>query len=173
MAHLLSFRTSAFLLLAALLGGCCANNVCDPDDPLADALELRFSRAFSAADLDTVIILRYPKDFTRATRPEMLTLVRTAARARDSILLNNNTPFARVGTTTLGKYRYVVQYLGHPTAGKPVATTALVIDSIGIRGDFKGNGCCTNYANARKIVYAKDSVLDLTGQRKPILKITK
>lgn len=175
MTLLLSFRTPAFLLLlAALLGGCCANNVCAPDNPLADALELRFSRAFAAADLDTVIILRYPKDFTATTRPETVTLVRTVAQARDSILLNNNVPFTRVGTTSLGAYRYVVQYFSHPSgSSKGVLTTAFTINRISIRGDLKGNGCCTNYTNVEKIVYAKDSVFNFTGQRKPVLKITK
>ncbi|MBF9140687.1 hypothetical protein [Hymenobacter properus] len=148
-------RFSAFALLGAALGGCCANDVCDPDDPLADAVKLRFSPRFAQNDLDTLTVLRYPKVFTANTRPESVTFVRTAAPLRgDSILINNSTPFARTGNTTLGNYRYVVQYLAHPNGvPKGVLTTAFVIDSLRIQGNYEATGCCTQYTNTTKTVY--------------------
>jgi hypothetical protein len=159
MAYLLPLRLSAFALLgAALWSGCCANDQCAPDDPLADAVILRFAagpNGFAVNDLDTLTVLRYPKTFTATTRPETVTLVRGAVPARgDSILINNNTPFSRTGNTTLGNYRYVVQYLTHPGGvTKPVAATAIILDSIRIQGRYNATGCCTNYTNTAKTVY--------------------
>ncbi|MBJ6109771.1 hypothetical protein JAO73_12155 [Hymenobacter sp. BT523] len=158
-------RGALGLLGAALLAGCCANDVCEADDPLADAVQLRFAKNFSVADLDTVIVLRYPKKFTNTPRPETVTLVRTPAQARDSVLLlNNDAPFSRVGNTNLGAYRYVVQYLAHPNGvNKPVTTTALVIDSIRVQGNYyKTSGCCTNYRNTGKTAYVQGRAYDLT-----------
>ncbi|MFD2720305.1 hypothetical protein ACFST9_16385 [Hymenobacter monticola] len=176
MALLRFLRSSAFVLLGPVLwGGCCANNVCEPDDPLADAVKLRFSPRFAPDDLDTLIVLRYPKKVTTTTRPETVTLVRIRVPLRgDSILINNNTPFTRTGNTTLGNYRYDVQYLAHPNGvRKGVPTTAFVIDSVRIQGSFEGDGCCTQYTNTTKTVYYDSSgvkkTLDL--KEKPFLLI--
>ncbi|WP_210521449.1 hypothetical protein [Hymenobacter terricola] len=173
MSYLLPARFSVLSLLSAalLLSGCCANNVCDCDDAKADAVELRFDPLFLTSDLDTVLIKRYPKDFNATTIPETVTLIRNTAHARDSVLLNNNSPFAQVGTTKINSYRYVVQYYVQQPGSKPVATTALVIDKIDLQGSFQGDGCCTCYTNSRKIVYAMGSVFDLTGQSRPIITI--
>ena len=166
MTNLLPFRFSTILPLAAalLLGSCCANNECDcKDEPLADAVKLRFlinadslagGRGFGRLDLDTIIIQRSPRPFKATMKPETVTLIRTAARARDSVVLNNNTPFAQVTNLKLDRYRYVVQYLKHVPNSKPVATTILVIDSVQSRGRLDGTGCCTCYTNFRKTVYA-------------------
>jgi len=156
MALLRFLRFSAFALLGpALWGGCCANDVCEPDDPLADAVKLRFPARFALNDLDTLTILRYPRAFTANTRPETVTLVRTAVPARgDSIIINNSTPFARTGNTTLGNYRYVVQYLTHPgNVNKGVPTIAFIIDSLRIQGNYDATGCCTKYTNTTKMLY--------------------
>ncbi|MDO7845648.1 hypothetical protein Q5H92_04715 [Hymenobacter sp. M29] len=150
-----SLRLSAFALLStALWGGCCANNECEAEDPLADAVKLRFSSRYAVNDLDTLTILRYPKDTTGIVRPETVTLVRGAAPVGgDSILINNNTPFARVANANLANYLYVVQYLAHPGGiNKGVPTTAFVINGIRIQGRLVADGCCTTYINTTKTV---------------------
>ncbi|UOQ96349.1 hypothetical protein MUN81_13935 [Hymenobacter sp. 5317J-9] len=159
-----SIRVTLPLLSVALLAGCCANDVCQADDPLADAVRLSFAPAYAAADLDTIIVLRYPKKFTNSTRPETATLVRTAVQARDAVLLNNDAPFSRVGNTNLGAYRYVVQYLAHPNGEKrPTTTTAFTIDSIEVKGSYyKSSGCCTNYRNTSKTAFVQGRTYDLT-----------
>jgi hypothetical protein len=155
MAYLMLLRCSAASLLSAalLLSGCCANNVCDCNDEQADAIHLRFSSGFKAADLDTIIIQRSPLPFNATAKAESVTLIRTAAHVRDSLVLNNNTPFAQAGTTKVNRYKYVIQYLTQAPRSKSVPTTALVIDSTKLRGTLAGNGCCTCYTNTEKTVY--------------------
>lgn len=162
MAYRSFFRLPVVFSLLVLLGSCCANNVCNCDDANADAVALKFatsgvtpgSRAFTAADLDTLVLVRVPLPFSASSKAETVRLFRTAAQANDDLLLNNSTPFTQVGTARLSRYRYEVQYLAHPTrAGTP--TTVLVIDSVQLRGAFAGDGCCTCYTNTRKTVFAK------------------
>jgi len=169
MTHLLPLRLLACLSFCAafLLSGCCANNVCDCQEQ-QDAIKLRFSadtvratgRGFRKADLDTLILKRYPLPYDTLSRFETVTLYRTGEQARDStLLLDNGTPFAQVGTAKLNRYRYVVQYLAHPAAptGQPVRrgvpTTVLVIDRVLLQGTFEGSGCCTCYLNTQKELY--------------------
>ena len=118
MAYSLSSRISAVLSFGAalLLSSCCANNECNcKGEPLADAVELRFlinadslagGRGFGRLDVDTIIIQRSPRPFKATIKPETITLIRTAARARDSVVLNNNTPFGQVTNLKLDHYRY-------------------------------------------------------------------
>ncbi|WP_046242945.1 hypothetical protein [Hymenobacter terrenus] len=180
MIHFPPFRFSAFLLVsAALLNGCCANNVCDCNDAEADAITLRFSTdvavggVFAITDLDTIIIQRYPKNFTLSTKPETVTLLRTAAQVRDSILLNNNAPFTQTGGSKLNRYRYVVQYLKQMPGSKPVATTALVIDSVRLRGNLDGSGCCTCYTNTEKTVFLNGDPIGKDVKANSIITINK
>lgn len=150
-----SLRLFAFALLSAVLGaGCCANDVCDPGDTLADAVKLRFSPRFAVNDLDTLTLLRRPKGSASSVRPETVTFVRGAVPLRgDSILIDNNTPFTRIANNTLASYSYEVQYLAHPPGmQKGVPTTALVIKSISIQGKYDATGCCTTYTNTTKTV---------------------
>ncbi|MFC7669420.1 hypothetical protein ACFQT0_20180 [Hymenobacter humi] len=156
MAHLLPFRFSTLLCLtlALLLSGCCANSVCDCQDEEADAIRLHFARGFSSTEADTVIIQRSPLPYQATNKFESVTLIRTAARFRDTIVINNNTPFAQAGTTKLNGYRYEVQYLVPKPKSKPVPTTVLVIDSVRLRGSLDGSGCCTCYTNTAKTVFA-------------------
>jgi hypothetical protein len=60
-----SFYSLPGLLLMMALSGCCANNVCNCDDTLADALYFKFRytkrrqpNAFTAGDIDTLRIYR-------------------------------------------------------------------------------------------------------------------
>ena len=176
-------RFLALLTVAAglLLSGCCANNVCDCDDTDADMVELRFASSFStgagSADLDTVVIQRYPVPLPAGSKPEIVTLIRTAARSRDSIRLNNGTPFPQIGTTRLGGYRYVLQYYATRPGSKPALTTLVNINRIDLKGRLDGDGCCTCYINYGKTVFAQrndfspDSAFDL--KRTPFLLIRK
>jgi len=188
MAHTSPFRSVAApaLGLALLLGGCCANNVCDCNDAQEDAIRLRFStdatpgnQGFALADLDTIIIQRLPLKVTPTTKPETVTLLRTAAQLRerrDTIVLNNNAPFAQTGAGKLNRYRYVIQYLLRPAAGRPVATTALVIDSVRLRGSLEsqeGSGCCTCYQNTEKTVFLNGNPVGQNIRSIPVLTITK
>ena len=111
-------------------------------------------------------------------KPDIVTLIRSEARSRDSIRLNNNTPFAQVSTTKLDGYRYVLQYYVARPGSKPVLTTLLNINKIELQGNLDGDGCCTCYNNSKKTVYvrrdglAQDSVFDL--KRTPfVLKVSK
>ena len=154
-------RFSAVICLStALLSGCCANNVCDCDDSNADAVEFRFSadtmsasgKGFRLADLDTIIIERSPLPYDPLAKPETVTLYRLRAQIGDSLVLNNNAPFPQKANLKLNKYRYVVRYLTPPPVkGDP--TAVLVIDSVGLKGNFDGDGCCTCYTNTRKAIY--------------------
>lgn len=174
MAYLLPSRFSAVFYLGAalLVSGCCANNVCNCDDAQADAIGLRFVN-FAASDLDTVSIVRYPLEFTRATIPERVTIIGTAPG--DTITLNNTTPFAQVGTTKLNQYHYLVQYQVGSRLSRPV--TALIIDKVALQGSFEGSGCCTCYTNTQKAVtIRKDSATTASTtdlKNNPVLTITK
>ena len=193
MAHSLPFRISTILSLGAglLLSGCCANNVCDCQDGQADAIKLHFrvsadslagGMGFGKRDVDTIIIQRSPLPYKATTKPETVVLIRTLAHARDSIVLNNNTPFGQVGSTKVNGYRYVIQYLTQNPNSKPVPTTVLVINKTDLAGRLDGTGCCTCYTNTRKTVYAakplrknpaQDSAFVVDLKQKPYLELTK
>lgn len=178
MTYLLPFRFSAILLLGLglLLPGCCANNVCDcPGEAQADAIKLVFSKtafgtAADIADLDTIVLQRYPlliipaNGTSPGTKPETVTLIRSAAQVYDTIYINNSTPFAQTGTAKLDQYQYYVRYypaLPAPRRKRPAF--ALVIDKVALKGNLDGNGCCTCYTNTQKnITTRKDSTASPT-----------
>ena len=186
MTHLLPFRFSAILLLGLvlLLPGCCANNVCDcPGETQADAIKLVFSKndfgtAADMADLDTIVIQRYPLIIVPAsgtnpgTKPETATLIRSAAQAYDTIVINNSTPFAQTSTAKLDQYQYYVRYypaLPAPRRKRPAF--ALVIDEVALKGNLDGNGCCTCYTNTQKtITTRKDSTVSTATAKTTNLK---
>ncbi|GAB3844641.1 hypothetical protein GCM10028822_02130 [Hymenobacter terrigena] len=189
MTHLLPFRFSAILLLGLglLLPGCCANNVCDcPGEAQADAIKLVFSRTDfnKVADLDTIVLQRYPLVIVPAngtnpgTKPETVTLIRSAAQAYDTIVINNSTPFAQLSTDKLDRYQYYVRYFPAPHQKRPAF--ALVIDNVALKGNLDGNGCCTCYTNTQKsITTRKDSTASATTalttnlKPNPVFTITK
>lgn len=180
MTHLLPFRFSAVLLLGLglLLPGCCANNVCDcPGEAQADAIKLVFSQKDFpfATELDTIVLQRYPLVIIPAsgtnpgTKPETATLIRTAAQAYDTIVINNSTPFGQVSTAKLDQYQYYVRYFPAPRKARPAF--AAVIDEVTLRGNLDGNGCCTCYTNTQKsITTRKDSTASGSTARTTNLK---
>ncbi|MDQ2769001.1 MAG: hypothetical protein M3Y54_00690 [Bacteroidota bacterium] len=157
-------KTWAWLPLL-LLTSCCANNVCDcVGEAREDAVLLVFDQSatgFTAADLDTVVIQRYPKiikpNVKPDVKPDVVTIVRTASQANvpDTITLNNTTPFPQQGSTKLNGYSYRVRFLSH-TGPRPNAALALTIDSVQLRGSLEGNGCCTCYTNSYKALYVRE-----------------
>jgi hypothetical protein len=175
--------TSLFRLIALsaglLLSGCCANNVCNCNDAQEDVIKLIFSKQFTSDDLDTLVLVRYPLVFdARTSVPETVTLIRLGAQPTDTIYLNNNTPFAQVGSARLNQYRYQIRY--HKTLRKSKLATALLIDQVTLKGSFDGNGCCTCYTNSDKRITARkdssyvqsaDTVYNL--KPRPVFKIYK
>ncbi|MGY3090430.1 hypothetical protein ACVWYF_003485 [Hymenobacter sp. UYAg731] len=173
MTYFLSSRFSAILLLGLglLLPGCCANNVCDcPGEAQQDTIKLVFSEKDFAttadmADLDTIVLQRYPLVIIPAsgtnpgTKPETVTLIRSAAQAYDTIFINNSTPFPQVSTGKLDQYQYYVRYYpALPAPRRKSPAFALVIDKVALQGNLDGNGCCTCYTNTQKgITTRKDS----------------
>lgn len=157
MAYSTILRAAARTLLPVLLGGgCCANSVCNcPGEDQADAVRLLFAAGFSRADLDTLVVQRYPKINKTNAKPDVVTLVRTPEHAYDTLFINNSAPFAPRGTTKLDGYSYRVRYLRHATGRRNNAELALVLDSVQLRGSLAGDGCCTCYTNQSKVVFVR------------------
>lgn len=156
MVHIPFFRRSALsiLFIGLLLSGCCANKVCNCNDAQEDIIKLVFSKQFTTADLDTLVLLRYPLVFDPlTTTPETITLIRLGAQPTDTIFLNNNTPFTQSGTARLNQYRYQIRY--HNTLRQSKLATALLIDQVTLKGSFEGDGCCTCYTNYDKQIAAR------------------
>lgn len=160
MALTTTFRAKTWAWLPLLLlAGCCANNVCDcTGEAQEDAVQLVFDPgSFMPADLDTVVLQRYPKINKTKVKPDVVTIVRPASQANEPfiITLNNATPFPQQGTTKLNGYSYRVRFLYDTLGRRPKAALALAIDSVKLRGSFEGNGCCTCYTNSYKALYVR------------------
>ncbi|GAB3571995.1 hypothetical protein [Hymenobacter daeguensis] len=142
------------LFIGLLLSGCCANNVCNCNDAQEDIIKLVFSSRFTTAELDTLVLVRYPLLYdSLTTKPETVTLIRLGAQPNDTIFLNNSTPFAQIGTARLNQYRYQIRYRRAPRPAK--LATALLIDQVTLKGSFEGDGCCTCYTNYDKRIAAR------------------
>lgn len=163
MAPTTTFRAKPliWLPLLLLLAGCCANNVCDcAGEAQQDAVKLVFKSgsqpgSFRSADLDTLVLQRFPKINKTNVRPDVVTIVRVAPQPGDTITLNNTSPFAQQGTTKLNGYSYRVRFLHHDPGRRNNAALALTIDSVQLRGSLEGNGCCTCYTNSYKAIYVR------------------
>ena len=156
------FRAQAWawlLLPLLLLAGCCADNVCNCEgEAQADAVHLVFDPAsFSGADLDTLVVQRYPKNKLTNVTPDVVTIVRPASQSNrpDTLTLNNSTPFPQQGTTKLDGYAYRVRFLSKAPGRRPNAALALTIDSVKLKGSLNGDGCCTCYSNSYKGLYLR------------------
>ncbi len=175
-------RFSAIICLStALLGGCCANDVCDCNDSQADAVRFRFrfstdaaapATTFRPADLDTLVLERSPLPYDPLAKPETAVLSRTPAQADDTLVLNNNAPFPQKANTKLNAYRYVIRYLRNPPV-KGTPTPVLVIDSVGLSGKLDGDGCCTCYTNTRKVLYTSGNPGGRPVEPNDVIELTK
>ncbi|MCA8829158.1 hypothetical protein [Hymenobacter pini] len=154
------------LALTGLVAACCGSVGCECNDRFADAVQLQFSadtagtgKGFRAQDIRNVFLVRVPKD--TAQRPKADTVAFRGPRAqqlRDTLVINNLTPFTRNGNRNLDEYRYEV-YLA-PARKGPVAFRYR-IDSVALTTRLQGDGCCTCYQNTNKLVYVNGSTTPL------------
>ena len=146
-----------------MLAGCCANNVCEcPNEAQVDAIRIVFDSTSykSRTELDTLVLVRYLRPKVKnssapLSKPETVTLIRTAAQAYDIVIINNATPFSQLGSSRLDAFNYVLRYYPGTKPKLRPSKLALVIDSVKLSGSFEGNGCCTCYTNSRKEVFAR------------------
>lgn len=143
-----------FFFCALALAGCCANNACDCQDLLADAVFLRFDVGsgpgqFAPADVDTVYLLRYAQAPSTG-KPDSLAVVRPLARAGSPIVISNTAPFAPgAAGRQLNSYYYTVFV---QPAKQPARRTSFFVNQIRLRGRYRADGCCTCYENLEKSV---------------------
>lgn len=179
-------RLAALTGLAMLLAGCCANNVCDcPNEAQADAIRIVFDRSkFTVPDeLDTLVLVRYLHYNPQAPpavlpKPEIATIIRTAAQAYDTLLLNNATPLSQLGSARLDTFSYALRYYPGTKPRTRASKLALVIDRVKLSGSLEGNGCCTCYTNSRKLALVRpDSTKPATyinlNARQAVLTVTR
>lgn len=151
-----------FVFTAAVLASCCGSVACECDDRYADAIKLQFSadtvaggKGFRAREIRTVFLVRVPKDTAQRPRADTVAFARTLSqRLRDTLVINNLTPFTRSGNRNLDEYRYEV-YLA--PARKGPASFRYRIDSVALNTRLQGDGCCTCYQNTNKLVYSNGS----------------
>ena len=182
-----SFSVRGLLLaVAGLLAGCCANDTCDCQDSLADALSLRFELARAAPPADTafqphevrtVTLYRYD---TAAVAPgtsiayDSVIISRPASQAGAAIILRSGAPFAVVGTRRLNSFRYVVRVQDSVRQALKLPPRDFRLDSIQLRGDFVADGCCTCYRNQSKSVRVNgQKVAAETVNNQPLLVMLK
>ncbi|WP_375417323.1 hypothetical protein [uncultured Hymenobacter sp.] len=172
------FAALAYLLgLAALLAGCCANNTCDCDDQLEDAIQLQFRvgdpaldpSSFRPEEVDTVRLVRYrlpPKKDPPATPvppapivPDTVVLARpTARQANDIITISNTAPFPISGSLRVNAYRYAILLTnGRRQTSRLRVRQRYDVSSITLDGGYQADGCCTCYENRQKQAYLRIS----------------
>lgn len=173
------------LLPALLLAGCCANNSCDCQDLLADALYFRLDpNTFRPSDIDTVYLVQYSA--TNGTTPTNTarllpgilsdsTLARQLRQAKikltgATIVLSNTYPFATASAgskLSLYNYRLLVPKgdsarvrVNGSLAARPVYSFA--IGPVALSGRYNADGCCTCYENTKKTVSVNGTFYDAT-----------
>ena len=156
------------LLLAAttlLLAACCGSVACDCQDGQADSVALRFDltapNGFLPAEVDSVYLRRVPLDTARIFKPDSVLLVRTAAQARQPVIIGNTAPLPLSGTRKINPYRYVLRLASRrkPTAA-PVHPYS--VSRIELAGNVKSDGCCTCYQNTKKLLTVDRRAYDQT-----------
>lgn len=157
-----SFLTWFLLLTTAILvAACCGSTACECNDEFADAVGLRFSvdtlasgtkKGFTSAEIDTVYLVRVPKDTAQRPRADTVTLSRSRLQAvTQPIIINNATPFTRAGNRNLDQYSYEL-YVARRRA-KVTPTFRYLINRVELRTDYEADGCCTCFQNSNKLVY--------------------
>ncbi len=172
---------SPLLVLAA---GCCANNACNCQDTLEDSIYLTLNddptkgKAFTAAELDTVYLLRY-NPLTAGRNYDSIPLTRALlihqqrhtpllaqklilagidtskggkdypTRTPNTIVLSNTFPFAP-GTTGGKLSSYYYSLVVKDKSVKPTQTYTFAINQINLKGQYNADGCCTCYKNILK-----------------------
>jgi hypothetical protein len=165
------FRLWLGLLTGSLLMvGCCANNVCDHDDSLADALYFKFRVGpdsvtgpdFGRNEVDTVYVLRYPLPVTlpNSGAHDSVALLPTATVRQPNgvFYLNNQAPFALAARRKVNSYEYVL-LVGNRRRQQ---FRRYIINDIRLKGSFEGDGCCTYYVNTGKFATVHSADRDST-----------
>ncbi|RYU82140.1 hypothetical protein [Hymenobacter persicinus] len=166
---------------AVAVAACCGSVACDCDDSAADAITLRFEvdslgQQYFPSDVDSVYIRRTPlRVAQQQLKPDSVLLVRTRANAAQPIVINNAQPLAANGTRKLNAYRYDLRLASKlPNKARPTLRKfpQYVLDSVSLRGNFQGDGCCTCYQNTRKVVFFNNATYDQTiaGQNGLVLR---
>ncbi|GAB2777054.1 hypothetical protein HNQ93_001859 [Hymenobacter luteus] len=155
-----SFLTWLLVLTTTVLvAACCGSVACECNDTYADAVGLQFSlansqdslRGFFPSYIDTVYLVRNPRDTTQRPRADTVALTRSRAVVfTQPIIINNATPFGLVTGRKLNAYRYTL-YLAKRRRATPTYTYKL--DSIQLSTRYQGDGCCTCYQNSSKKVF--------------------
>ena len=164
---------AALLSAAALLAGCCANNTCDCQDLLEDAIQFRLRigdpatdpTSFAPAEADTIRLVRYrlPVPDPKSTappivyQPDTVVLTFSAAQANTRIDIANTRPFAVNGALRVNAYRYAV-LLTNDRRRDPQVRQRFDFTRVAIKGGFEANGCCTCYRNESKSAWLKTAV---------------
>ncbi|MVN77105.1 hypothetical protein GO988_12285 [Hymenobacter sp. HMF4947] len=181
------------LMPALLLAGCCANNSCDCQDLLADALFFKLDQStFRPSDIDTVYLVQYSS--TNSTTPVntarllpgvlsdsiLARQLRQVKLPSTTIVLSNTYPFATASAgskLSLYTYRLLVPKgdsvrvrANGGLAPRPVYSFA--IGPVTLSGRYNADGCCTCYQNTKKTVSVNGTFYDATessGEPLPIL----
>ena len=168
------------MLLA--LAGCCANDICVCDDKLADALCFRFqtgsdAASFQPSEVDTFYIVRITPAATAtrtATTKDSVRQVlklndKGTALLRDTIVINNASPFASSGTTKLNAYTYqITAYQTDKSAAGGRRRYTFGIKNIQLAGDYSATGCCTCYSNTFKQFDVSQRANSSSTETKPV-----
>lgn len=148
---------AALLGTAALLAGCCANDTCDCNDQLEDAIQVRFnvsdttqanSPGFRLREVNTIRLVRYrlAVDGSTPATPDTVVLQRPKTQAADPIIIANTAPFAISGTLKVNAYRYAI-LLTNANRRAPQVRQRYDLTDIQLSGGFQADGCCTCYEN--------------------------
>ncbi|QIL77383.1 hypothetical protein [Hymenobacter sp. HDW8] len=153
------------LLVAMAVSACCGSVSCECDDTLEDAVYFQFNLAdslgatgFRAADVDTVVLVRYPYVDPLVQLPpnapkvpnDTARIIRSRSLAAEPIVLNTSAPFTAGGGRKLDAYKYQLFVVRHFSAGISPQPVYFSLDSISLAGKFVGDGCCTCYQNEGK-----------------------
>ncbi|AMR26676.1 hypothetical protein A0257_05840 [Hymenobacter psoromatis] len=170
--------------MLVLAAGCCANNACNCQDTLEDSIYLTLNddpskgKAFTAAELDTVYLLRY-NPLTAGRNYDSIPLTRALLLHQqrhtpllssklgiagvdtskgnnnhplttpNTIVLSNTSPFAP-GTTSGKLSSYYYSLVVKDKSVKQTQTYTFAISQINLKGQYNADGCCTCYKNILK-----------------------
>jgi hypothetical protein len=167
-------------VVSTALAACCGSVACDCQDSLDDAIVFNFNldpaspNRFDSTALDTVFFVRQPRQNTVPTPTpavpviDTLLLVRQGLSRGNSVVLNNAQPFGQRGTRKLDQYSYTL-YLGR----RRTPTYRVRIDSVRLRNQLDGDGCCTCNRTVGKLLYLNgqttpQNLTDPSGKDQPV-----
>ena len=83
---------------------------------------------------------------------DLVTIVRstTSQRGLDTLFISNNLPFSQSGSRKLNTYLYRIEVRRAPGQILKINPRRFELDSITLKGEFDGTGCCTCYRNTSK-----------------------